>query len=91
MTLLSRSPLANAASFIANALRDGLEQVAVDALQEASPHLLGVQSQHVADRWERERPAIVARAYPTLCLAEQLATVVVASSAVFVKAGRRIE
>jgi hypothetical protein len=91
MTLLSRPPLANAATLIDAALRRELVQMAVDALQQANPHLLGVQSQHVAHGLKRKRPALVPRTDPSLRLAEKLTPVVVASAAVLVEAGRGVE
>jgi hypothetical protein len=87
MTLLSRPPLANAAIFIAGARRD----LAVHAFEEANAHVMGVQSQHVADRLERERPRIVTCADPPLGVAEELAAVVVARAAVLVEARCGVE
>jgi hypothetical protein len=52
---------------------------------------MGVQSQHVADRLERERPRIVTCADPPLGVAEELAAVVVARAAVLVEARCGVE
>jgi len=88
MTQLSRPPLAKAAIFIAWGARRNLS---VDALEEANADVVGVQSQHVADRLERERPGIVASADPTFGVAEELTPVVVARAAVLVEARRGVE
>src|ERR1051325_9065089 len=88
MTQLSRPPLAKAAIFIA---REARRDLPVDALEEANADVVGVQSQHVADRLERERPGIVASADPLLGVAEELSPVVVTRGSVLVEAGRRVE
>ena len=52
---------------------------------------MGVQSEDIADRHERERPAIVALADPFLGVSEELAPIVVARAPVLVEARGRIE
>jgi hypothetical protein len=66
-------------------------ETAVHAFEQTNADLLSVQSEDVADRLERERRTIAARANPPLGLAKELAPVVVARASVLMKAACRVE
>jgi hypothetical protein len=89
MTQLSSPPLGNSAVFTRQPRQ--CRDVGVNALDETNAELLGVQSQHVADALEGERPPIVARTDPALGFAEELSARIVLGSAVLAEAGDCVE
>lgn len=89
MTQLSRPPLASAATFFGE--QDRVAATSVHALKQANADLLGVQSEDVTDRLERERPTGVRGADPSLGFAKEIPPAVVARVPMLVEAGGRIE